>query len=157
MCFLIDGYVEKVIISFLDDYKNVRKNRQVLAYRELDNDDYKEIGLAFSEIAKKYNISIQTCCEEHNLVEYGFSKGDCLSHGDAFKLTGKTYKKGKNRNCGCVELVDIGVYNSCKHFCKYCYANYDERKVKENYLKHDVNSTLLVGKLEASDTIKVRH
>ena len=50
--------------------------------------------------------------------------------------TGKNFKKWtarKNKYCECVEMVDIGVYNSCKHFCKYCYANCDEDKVKENY------------------------
>ena len=54
-------------------------------------------------------------------------------------------------------MVDIGVYNSCKHFCKYCYANYDENKVNINYLNHDVNSSLLIGQIKDSDIIKVRN
>lgn len=53
-------------------------------------------------------------------------------------------------------MVDIGVYNSCKHFCKYCYANYDENKVKVNFRNHDPNSSLLIGKIEKDDVIKVR-
>ena len=77
----------------------------------------------------------------------------------AYSLTGKNYKKGKMRKgnlCNCVEMVDIGAYNSCKHLCKYCYANYDEAKVNENYRNHDVNSSLLIGHLTDKDTIKVR-
>lgn len=53
-------------------------------------------------------------------------------------------------------MVDIGVYNSCYHFCKYCYANYDEKKVRDNIKMHDKNSSLLMGKLESDDIIKVR-
>ena len=53
-------------------------------------------------------------------------------------------------------MVDIGVYNSCKHFCKYCYANYDENKVSDNYNKHNPKSSLLIGELSDDDIIKIR-
>ena len=159
MCKLLNGYVEKIIISFIDDYKNVRKNLNILKIKEFTEEDYKEIGLSFSKSGKENNMTVQTCFEDKNLVEYGFIKGDCLSHELAFKLTGKTYGKWKARKgnkCNCVEMVDIGVYNSCKHFCAYCYANFDEKKVLKNYEKHDQNSSLLIGKLKAKDTIKER-
>ena len=160
MCSSLSGYVNKIIVSFIDDYKNVRKNMASIRYRELTSDDYKEIGLSFSRSASKYNMTVQTCYEENNLVEYGFIKGECLSHEMAYKLTGKSYKSWAARRdgkCGCVEMVDIGVYNSCKHFCKYCYANFDERKVNNNYKNHDVNSSLLIGKLEEDDILKERY
>ena len=48
------------------------------------------------------------------------------------------------------------AYNACKHYCKYCYANYDERKVEENFNNHYKDSSLLVGKIEKDDIIKVR-
>ena len=62
----------------------------------------------------------------------------------------------KGNLCNCVEMVDIGYYNSCKHFCKYCYANYSESEVVSNFMKHNVNSSLLIGELEKDDIIKVR-
>ena len=103
---------------------------------------------------------VHTCFEERDLVEYGFIKDECMSRELAFKLTGNIYKEEwkarKERLCHCVKMVDIGVYNSCRHFCKYCYANYDEKKVNDNFSKHDPKSSLLIGKLEKDDIIKVR-
>ncbi len=159
MCSLLEGYVDKIIVSFIDDYKNVRKNKSILNYRELSEEDYQEIGLSFSKIASLHKMTVQTCFEDQDLVQYGFIKGECLSHELAYILTGKKYKNWKARKgskCCCVEMVDIGEYNSCKHFCKYCYANYDEVKVNHNSLLHDVNSSLLIGHLNEDDIIKVR-
>ena len=161
LCNLLDGYVHKIIISFLDIYKNVKKNKNILGYKELTEEDYKLIGISFSKIAKSHNIVIHTCSEEKNLVEYGFIKDECMSYELAYKLTGKLYKEEwkarNNKSCHCVKMVDIGVYNSCKHFCKYCYANYDERKVNNNYINHNPNSSLLIGELQDDDIIKEKY
>ena len=159
LCTLLNGYVNHIIVSFLDIKKNVLKNRNYLKYREFTKDDYKEIRINFSRIAKENGMTVQTCFEKENLVEYGFVKGECISHELAFKLTGKTYKSWnarKEKLCNCCEMVDIGVYNSCSHFCRYCYANFDEKLVQSNMKNHNPNSSLLVGELESNDIIKVR-
>lgn len=159
LCSLLKGYVKTIIVSFIDNYQNVRKNLPYLKYRSFTEEDYKLIGENFSKIAKNNNMVVQTCFEERNLTEYGFIKGECMSKELAFKLTGKTYKKWQARKgsaCNCVELVDIGVYNSCNHLCKYCYANYDESKVKININNHDINSSLLIGHINSNDIIKPR-
>lgn len=156
LCMLLNGYVETIIVSFLDEYKNVLKNKNVLQYRKFIEEDYKIIGKNFSKIAKLNNMKVQTCFEDRNITEYGFTKGECLSHELAYRLTGKKYKSWKARKCNCVEMVDIGVYNSCKHFCKYCYANYDEKIVNNNFKNHDVNSSLLIGNVKKDDIIKIR-
>ncbi len=160
MCSLLEGYVEHIIVSFIDDYKNVRRNMGVLKMREFTEEDYKAIGENFSKSARDYGMSVQTCFEERNLVEYGFVKGECVSHELAFKLTGKVYGKWKARaggKCNCVQMVDVGVYNSCAHFCKYCYANFDEKRVIRNREAHEVNSTMLIGHLKSDDVVKRRY
>lgn len=159
LCSLLTGYVNKIIISFIDDYKNVRKNKEILNYHAFSEEDYKDIGLSFSKSAKSHGMSVQTCFEDRNLAEYGFEIGDCLSHETAYVLTGKKYPNlniRKGKKCNCVQMVDIGVYNSCGHMCKYCYANYDENQVSNNIDKHDKNSSLLIGHINDDDIIKVR-
>ena len=58
--------------------------------------------------------------------------------------------------CSCVSMVDIGEYNTCKHMCKYCYANYDEKAVFKNVRKHSNLSPMLTGNVTKKDSIKER-
>ena len=159
LCTLLDGYVSKIIISFLDNYKNVQNNLRYLQVKNFSDEDYKKLGLNFSRIAKEHHIIVQTCGEKKDLVEYGFIKDECLSRSLAYKLTGKNFPRWQarnNKNCNCANMVDIGSYNSCLHLCKYCYANYDESSIRANVLQHDVNSSLLIGNLNNDDIIKIR-
>ena len=140
--------------------KNVKNNSKILNIREPNEKDYEIIGTSFSKIAKKHNITVQTCAEKQNLVQYGFIKSDCLTPNMVFKLTGLTkMKKWTSRKtpyCDCVEMVDVGAYNTCLHFCKYCYANYSEKEVIKNNKLHNPASSLLIGEIESDDIIKVR-
>ena len=158
VCVLLKGHINRIVVSFMDEGKNVKNNRNVLKYRDFTEVDYREIGESFSRSARDNGMVVQTCFEDRNLVEYGFVKGECLSHELAYKLTGKSYpnwRARKEQKCNCVQMVDIGVYNSCKHFCKYCYANFDEKKVKDNIKKHNPHSSLLIGELQPDDEVKI--
>ena len=159
LCKNLNGYVNKIIVSFMDEYKNVRKNKNILKYKAFTREDYKKIGEAFSKSAMDNGMSVQTCFEDEDLTQYGFVKGECLSHELAYILTGKKFKSSnvrKEKKCECVQMVDIGDYNSCMHMCKYCYANYDEKAVSSNFERHDDNSSLLIGSIQSDDVIKVR-
>lgn len=159
LCKNLNGYVNKIIVSFMDEYKNVRSNKNILKYRAFTREDYKKIGEAFSKSAMDNGMSVQTCFEDNDLTQYGFVKGECLSHELAYILTGKKFKSSnvrKEKKCECVQMVDIGDYNSCMHMCKYCYANYDEKMVSSNFKRHDDNSSLLIGTIQNDDVIKVR-
>ena len=159
LCKNLNGYVNKIIVSFMDEYKNVRSNKNILKYRAFTREDYKKIGEAFSKSAHDNGMSVQTCFEDNDLTQYGFVKGECLSHELAYILTGKMFKSSnvrKEKKCECVQMVDIGDYNSCMHMCKYCYANYDEKAVSSNFERHDDNSSLLIGSIQSDDVIKVR-
>ena len=160
LCKLLNGYTKHIIISFIDIYKIVVNNSKYLNLSDITEEDYKKIGLSFSRIAKENNMTVQTCFEDNTLEEYGFIKEDCLSATLAYKLTGKIFDiqtARKEKKCHCVKMVDIGVYNSCKHLCKYCYANFDELKIDDNIIKHNPNNSLLIGELKNDDIIKERY
>ena len=88
LCSMLNGYVKHIIVSFIDDYKNVRKNNNILKIKSFTKEDYKLLGESFSRIARENNMTVQTCFERDNLVEYGFIKGDCLGVELAKRLTG---------------------------------------------------------------------
>jgi len=55
--------------------------------------------------------------------------------------------------CSCLLGRDIGAYNTCAHDCKYCYANYDKKLVRQNMRRHDPDSPFLIGHEMEGDRI----
>ncbi|MCF0245609.1 MAG: DUF1848 domain-containing protein [Ileibacterium sp.] len=156
LCNLLDGYVEEIVISFLDEYKNVLRNQDEIGYLPITQEDCKRLAEGFLASANAHGIHVFTCHEGNLLEPYGISSGACFSQKKAYEMTGKALQKWKARDCGCVQMADIGVYNTCLHGCRYCYANFDEKKVMDNFRDHDPDSSLLVGHIDPNDEIKVR-
>ena len=148
-------YTNVSIISFIDLYEKTKKNFSQV--KEVTKEERHLLGKEFTRIADKYNIKIKTCAEGDELSKYGIDCSGCLTQSVFEKAIGENLKvpnKLKVRQeCDCLLGNDIGAYNTCGHGCKYCYANYSKKRVKENMKRHEVNSPFLIGGNLAGDKI----
>lgn len=53
--------------------------------------------------------------------------------------------KGQRKMCGCILSKDIGMYNTCRHFCAYCYANTSRALVAQNASRHSDDSESIIS------------
>jgi len=156
----LSGYTERCVISFLDLYKKTERNMKGKNVKEPRQDDIIEIAGKLVEIAAVYKIKVETCSEGIELGSIGINHGKCIDDELISRIIGVdiTVDQDKNqrKECGCVSSIDIGAYNTCHHYCAYCYANTNKPLVQKNKTLHDPRSPLLLGRLEEKDRIYER-
>ena len=153
-------YTKKCVFSFLDIYRNTRRNLAELQPQELTVDLQEFLAGKLAEIARRYGLELETCAEAISLERYGIRHGRCVDDRLFCRLLGQPLSVGKDRNqrreCGCVESIDIGAYNTCGNGCRYCYANFSPHILAANGERHDPASPLLVGQLGPEDRVVPR-
>lgn len=156
----LNGYTKCCVVSFVDTYMKLQKNLDMIQLQNSSEEERKHFAGRLSEIARENNMAITACAEELDLRECGILPGCCIDRKLVEQIIGCQIKAQKDKNqrgeCGCVESIDIGTYNTCKNGCIYCYANYSAESVIRNCQSYDVNAPLLCGSVQERDMITLR-
>lgn len=155
MASALDGYTETVVISFIDLYPKVRRNFPKA--REVTQEQRLMLGKAMIDIAAAHGMTVKPCAEGDELAPYGADCSGCMQIRDYEKAIGKPLhapkRKGARKECACYLACDIGAYNTCRHLCRYCYANAEATRVLENSRLHDPESPFLIGGYRDGDVV----
>ena len=156
----LNGFTNHCVISFVDTYtKNSRQMKELGVY-ELSGKELIDFAGEIGRIAQANGMTVGSCAECVDLAECGIEHNCCIDKKLIEDIIGCKIHAGKDKNqrpeCGCVESVDIGAYNTCKNDCKYCYANVGWERVMENCRRYDVNSSLLCGSITEEDRVSRR-
>ncbi len=152
----------RLVFSFYDFYgKGQGRLNQALRSTGIILDDItlpersKELDAlirGFKSIATTHKLRIFSCSEDVDLSTIGIEHGACIDGTLIQELFAAAPSMIKDKNqrqaCGCVESVDMGIYNTCHFRCSYCYANFNEAMIESNCRKHYPDSPSLIGRYE---------
>ena len=123
----------------------------------MEKNDRLQLGKEFIRIAAEHGMTVRPCAEGDELAPFGADCSGCMTTHVYEKAIGKQFivphHKPNRAECACYIACDIGAYDTCRHFCRYCYANNDRRLVIENSCRHDPESPFLIGNYEDGDKI----
>ncbi|MCL2294600.1 MAG: DUF1848 domain-containing protein [Spirochaetes bacterium] len=154
ICKEIHKYTNRCIISFVDQLQGGRN------FAVPKEDDIYKLAAGLSQTTKEFNLPLLTCSEQIDLSAYGIEHSSCIDKNKIEKLIGypiDTKKdSGQRKLCRCIKSVDIGMYNTCKHGCLYCYATTSWQTTLRQAENHNPFSPMLTGSLDGTETILPR-
>jgi hypothetical protein len=127
---LTAGKCERVITSYLDLYRKVRKRFEKIGFvpevPQRGTSEWIDLNHHLAAAAEGAGLQIQSCAEPCDAIPTPIKKGKCVDDELINRCLGGylVFAKDKNQRrwCSCHRSVDIGTYGSCGFRCEYCYA-----------------------------------
>ena len=156
----LQGYTERCVISFVDRYAKNSKNLGQIGVYELEKETLETFAVKLAESAAVHGMTVASCAEVMDLSHCGIRHSSCIDRALIEEIIGCPLKVSKDKNqrseCGCVESVEVGTYDTCKNGCLYCYANSSQKQVARITQDYDPHSPLLCGHLNEADKVTER-
>lgn len=157
----LEGYAQRVVVSFVDLYSKIKRSTVELNFWMPPSDaELLDFAGKLAAIAGKHGFMIESCAEKIDLRPVGIRHGSCIDKTLIEEIIGCSLMASKDKNqraeCGCFESIDVGVYNTCRNGCKYCYATFNPAQVDQQIKLYDAASPLLCGNIRPEDVVKER-
>lgn len=140
LCRALGGAAGRCVVSFLDIYRGMER-----AFSPVPPEEAERLARGLGQIAAEYRLPLFACSEEGDFSRFGIGRSACIDPTLVSAAAGRTVSVPRDRNqrpgCGCAASVDIGMYGSCRHGCRYCYAS-GGRRLKS--ARHNPASPLLL-------------
>ncbi len=132
----LEGYTEKCIIGFLATYDHILRSLEDIGIQEPDLKQKRNIAKALAEKASQHGIALETCKMEADFADLGIGYAHCVDDHLFEKILGKPLDMDDQRlEAGCVSSIDIGLCNTCKNGCRYCFANFEQQQNTQKHIK----------------------
>ena len=155
MAAALAGFTHTAVISFIMLYEKVKANYPEA--KPVPVEEQIRITEAFVRIGRQYGMTVKPCGDSRHLQSTGADCGGCMTVRTFETAIGQNLNVPPNpnnrRECACYLTGDIGAYNTCAHFCRYCYANAERELILRNMRRHDPGSPFLIGNLQPGDLI----
>ena len=156
----LKGCTSKCVISFVDLYGKNQKRMKSLHTFSLTEQELLAFAAELAAVAKKNGMKTAACAEQMDLSSCGIERNCCIDKELIEQITGYRIHGKKDRNqrkeCGCLESVDVGAYDTCLNGCRYCYANSSDKKAAENARRCRWDAPLLCGEICPEDRVTDR-
>jgi hypothetical protein len=162
----LDGYTERCVISFIDVFRkaasNLKKALSSVGVGGQLEQSLRDVPEDLHDFARRLReaacgIPLTTCAEPSDInraMAPHVMPGKCVDDGLLRALGAQVQPKkdkGQREACGCVESREIGMYDSCRHGCAFCYATVSEAVGRASQWKHYPDSASLLGRIDPAE------
>lgn len=146
----LSGYTERCYFSFATFYAKAERRLTAVGvrYRDPPLDEKRALAHTLASIAAEEGMAIYACCQP-DLVDEVVRPAACIDGALLAELFPTPALIAPTRptrpGCGCALSRDVGVYDTCLHGCRYCYATRDDARAMAGYQRHDPQAEFLVS------------
>lgn len=155
LCKQLANYTERCIFSFVDVYRSIRPS-----FQEIPSEKKAYMAKLLAEIAAAWQVKLYACSEAQAYSSYGIYPSACIDKEKIEQIIGCPLRIRKDPSqrklCQCIESVDMGMYNTCRHGCIYCYANSKGKPFETGNFSFDPLAPMLTGYPTGMEVVKER-